>query len=265
MFYRECGSFEGEKNMTVQEILDLEKTNSSDIILLKEGMFIRAYNSSAMRLSTKVKTLKVNTKFIKLVGQTVMYCGFPEKLLPQLRIQCVEKKYGWREHGEKRVDILGVAMPGEDYEAWVKDVLSKAETPNVTAKKEINDFPGVPVGDQHVERAEKLKTLAPVIEKHYDLIKWMIPKISQFPRDQRFLLADRIEKYLLDILELLLAAMYSPRRKEYLLEVNHKIDLIRLLTRLAKDLKYVSVKAYDYVCQQFFEIGCMVGGWLKQS
>ena len=112
---------------------------------------------------------------------------------------------------------------------------------------------------------EKLKTLAPVIEKHYDLIKWMIPKINQFPRDQRFLLADRIEKHLLDILELLLAAMYSPRRKEYLLKANHKIDVLRLLMRLAKDLKYINVKAYDYVCRQFMEIGCMVGGWVKQS
>ena len=251
--------------MTIKEILDIEKTNSSDIILFKEGIFFRAYNGSAMRISSKIKKLKVNTKFIKVVGQTVMYCGFPENLLPELRNQCVEKKYGWRVHGEKRVDILDVAVPGEDYEAWVRDVLSKAETPNATAKKEMNDFSGTPVGDKYVERAEKLKTLAPVIEKHYDLIKWMIPKINQFPRDQRFLLADRIEKYLLDILELLLAAMYSARRKEYLLKVNYKIDVLRLLVRLAKDLKYVNVRAYDYVCQQFFEIGSMVGGWLKES
>ena len=102
--------------MTVQEILDLEKTNSSDIILLKEGIFYRAYNGSAMRMTTNVKTLKVNTKFVKAVGQTVMYCGFPEKILSDVRNRCAERKYGWREQGEKRVDILGVAMPDENYE-----------------------------------------------------------------------------------------------------------------------------------------------------
>ncbi len=112
---------------------------------------------------------------------------------------------------------------------------------------------------------EKLKTMAPVIEKHYDLIKWMIPKINQFPRDQRFLLADRIEKLLLDVMELLVAAMYSSRRKEYLLKVNYKLDVLRLLVRMAKDLKYINVRAYDYVCRQFLEIGRMVGGWVKQS
>ncbi|MFH0753183.1 MAG: diversity-generating retroelement protein Avd [Candidatus Omnitrophota bacterium] len=109
------------------------------------------------------------------------------------------------------------------------------------------------------------KTLAPVIEKHYDLIKWMIPKINQFPRDQRFLLADRIEKLLLDVLELLVAAMYSSRRKEYLHKVNYKLDVLRLLMRLSKDLGYVNVKAYDFVAKQFLEIGRMVGGWMKQS
>ena len=109
------------------------------------------------------------------------------------------------------------------------------------------------------------KTMAPVIEKHYDLVKWILPKIGQFPRDQRFLLADRIEKILIDILELLVAAMYSAHRREFLLKVNYKLDVLRLLLRLAKDLKYLNVKAYDYVCRQFLEIGRMVGGWLKQS
>jgi hypothetical protein len=119
--------------------------------------------------------------------------------------------------------------------------------------------------DKALDTKKEIKTLAPVIEKYYDLVKWMIPKINQFPRDQRFLLADRIEKILLDVLELLLAAMYSSRRKEYLQRVNYKLDVLRLLMRLSKDLKFVNVRAYDYVCRQFLEIGRMVGGWMKQS
>ena len=109
------------------------------------------------------------------------------------------------------------------------------------------------------------KTLAPVIEKHYDLVKWMIPKISQFPRDQRFLLADRIEKHLLEVLELLMAAMYSPKRREFLIKVNYKLDVLRLLMRLSMDLGYVHVKAHDHVSRRFLEIGNMVGGWMKRS
>jgi hypothetical protein len=44
------------------------------------------------------------------------------------------------------------------------------------------------------------------ITKIYDLLKWTIPHLAKFPRDQRFLLGDRIEVHLLDILELLLSA-----------------------------------------------------------
>ena len=43
-------------------------------------------------------------------------------------------------------------------------------------------------------------TTAPVVEKRYQLILWMLPKLAKFPRDQHFLLADRIERCLLDIL-----------------------------------------------------------------
>jgi hypothetical protein len=43
----------------------------------------------------------------------------------------------------------------------------------------------------------------------YDLLKWSIPTIEKFPRSQRFLLGDRIENNILDILELLIRANYS--------------------------------------------------------
>ena len=54
------------------------------------------------------------------------------------------------------------------------------------------------------------KTAVPiVVEKHYKLILWLLRKIANFPRDQRYLLADRIEDLVLDILELLVKAVYQ--------------------------------------------------------
>ena len=38
------------------------------------------------------------------------------------------------------------------------------------------------------------------ITKLYDLLLWIIPKLEKFPRSQKFLIADRIETMLLDIL-----------------------------------------------------------------
>ena len=110
-----------------------------------------------------------------------------------------------------------------------------------------------------------MKTITPVVEKHYQLILWMLPKIANFPKDQRFLLADRIERILLDILEMLIEAVYSRNKREILIKVNLKLDLLRFMMRIAKDMKYVNLNAYDFFCQSSIEIGKMVGGWLKAS
>lgn len=108
-----------------------------------------------------------------------------------------------------------------------------------------------------------MKKLTPVVEKHYQLILWMLPKMAKFPKDQRFLLADRIEKNLLDTLEMLIEAVYSKDKRKILISANLKLDILRFLMRIAKDMKYVSLKGYDFFCQSVLEIGRMVGGWLK--
>lgn len=110
-----------------------------------------------------------------------------------------------------------------------------------------------------------MQKITPVVEKHYRLILWMLPKIANFPKDQRFLLADRIERVLLDILEMLIEAVYSKNKREILIKVNLKLDVLRFMMRIAKDMKYVNVNAYDFFCQSSIEVGKMVGGWLKAS
>lgn len=110
-----------------------------------------------------------------------------------------------------------------------------------------------------------MRTITPVVEKHYKLLLWMLPKIANFPKDQRFLLADRIEGILLDILELLIEAVYSKEKKALLVKVNLKLDFLRFMMRLAKDMKYVNLKGYDFFCQSAIEVGRMVGGWSKAS
>jgi hypothetical protein len=108
-----------------------------------------------------------------------------------------------------------------------------------------------------------MEKVTPVVEKHYKLILWMLPKMANFPKDQRFLLADRIERILMDILEMLIEAVYSKDKRGILIKVNLKLDVLRFMMRIAKDMKYVNVNAYDFFCQSVLEIGRMVGGWIK--
>lgn len=110
-----------------------------------------------------------------------------------------------------------------------------------------------------------MEKITPVVEKVYQLILWILPKLAKFPRDQRFLLGDKIEVALLDILELLITAVYSKEKKEVLTRANLRLEHLRFLTRITKDMGYINLKSYDFFCGQVLEIGRMIGGWMKSQ
>ena len=110
------------------------------------------------------------------------------------------------------------------------------------------------------------KTAVPiVVDKHYKLILWLLPKMANFPKDQRYLLADKIEMLLLEILELLIKAVYVKEKRAVLMEANLKLDVLRFMVRIAKDMKYININSYDFFCRSAIEIGKMTGGWLKAN
>ncbi len=103
------------------------------------------------------------------------------------------------------------------------------------------------------------------LTRTYDLLLWVIPVLEKFPRSQRFLLGERIETFLLDIMELLIKAVYTKNKTGILKEANLKIETLRYLIRLSKDLKFLSTKRYEYISEKLNEIGMEVGGWLKYA
>ena len=104
-----------------------------------------------------------------------------------------------------------------------------------------------------------------VITKTYDLMLWFIPIIGRFPRSQRFVLGERLERNLYDILEALVRAKFRRDRRELLDEANMCLDILRFQVRLAKDLDLLSVKRYEYVARRLDDMGKEVGAWLKAS
>ncbi len=109
------------------------------------------------------------------------------------------------------------------------------------------------------------KTLKEVnaLTKTYDLLLWIIPQLEKFPKSQRYLLGDRIETRLLDIMELIIEAIYTKNKTALLKEANLKIEQLRYLIRLVMDLKYLSINRYEHVSKCLNEIGSEIGGWIK--
>jgi hypothetical protein len=43
------------------------------------------------------------------------------------------------------------------------------------------------------------------------------------------------------------------------------LDKLRIVIRLTKDLKFISIRQYQFAAEKINEIGKMLGGWIKVS
>jgi hypothetical protein len=105
------------------------------------------------------------------------------------------------------------------------------------------------------------------VEACRDLIVWLFQKVEKFPRARRHTLGARIENMALEALERLVMAAYSkPAEKPRHLEMaNTKLDLLRHLWRLGRDLRMLDEKAHRYGAGLMLGIGAQIGGWKKAT
>ena len=102
-----------------------------------------------------------------------------------------------------------------------------------------------------------------VITKMYDFILWSCNHTSKFPRNHRFVLGERIERNLYDLLESLIEAKYSRARTPLLQKANLRLEILRFQMRLAKDLQCLRVESYAFAAKAIDDIGKLIGGWLR--
>ena len=98
----------------------------------------------------------------------------------------------------------------------------------------------------------------PALEAMYGLTLWLIPTLEHFPRRQKFLLGDRIQTTAVASLEDLTEATFTRRRARLLDRVNLDLDKLRLLLRLAKDLRYLDRRRYEHAARRLDEVGRLV-------
>ncbi len=104
-----------------------------------------------------------------------------------------------------------------------------------------------------------------IITKTYDFILWSCNHTSKFPRNHRFVLGERIERGLYELLEILIRAKYRRDRQELLEQANLSLEVLRFQVRLAKDLQCLKVESYGFAAKAIDEIGKLVGGWIKSG
>jgi len=105
----------------------------------------------------------------------------------------------------------------------------------------------------------------PIFTKLYALYRAIADTLPSFSKTQRYSLGERLERIVLDTLELLFFVPMSPSKLETLQTMSVKVDLLKVLLRLAKDTQALSEGKYLALQEMIQEVGKMLGGWIRTT
>lgn len=105
----------------------------------------------------------------------------------------------------------------------------------------------------------------PIFTKLYDFYKGLTQAATTFPKTKRYTLGQRLDNITLDIFELLFSIPQTQNKIATLQKMSIKLDILKILLRLAKDSQAISNKTYLEMQSVLQEIGKMLGGWIKST
>lgn len=91
-----------------------------------------------------------------------------------------------------------------------------------------------------------------LLSKWYEFVKWLIGRVDQFPKNQRFILGQRLVDTCLDIHECLIEVAYScgTAKHDQLARANRKLEVLRWLVRPAHERELLSGRQFAFSSEQ---------------
>jgi len=105
---------------------------------------------------------------------------------------------------------------------------------------------------------------SPIFSKTYDMLRWLIPQTVKFPRQQRFVLAEAVQRTALHFQEQLIEAAYAEQPLPVLRAADVSLAKLRTYLRLCRDLEVIKFNQYEHVARMLNEIGRLLGGWINK-
>ena len=104
-----------------------------------------------------------------------------------------------------------------------------------------------------------------LLEKTYELLKETQITIRQYPKSEKYALAQDTKKAVQDFMTLIIAAKKKYHKKTTLQDADIKLEQIRYYYRMGKEFHYMNIKRYEILSRLNVEIGKMLGGWIKTN
>jgi hypothetical protein len=105
----------------------------------------------------------------------------------------------------------------------------------------------------------------PLYVHWYKTLNWILDSVERMPKNVRFTIATRISELSLDIIELIIEAIYQKQRTGPLNAINMKLEKLRVLFRISFERHYLSIRQYEHISRALNEAGKMAGGWQKHG
>lgn len=103
-----------------------------------------------------------------------------------------------------------------------------------------------------------------LIQKTYDFVVWLYPLINRLPKNHRTIIGKTLEELALLLLMSIIKGNKARDnvRKNFQNEASDTLDYLRIMLRLSKDIRLISVKQYLMSAEKLNEIGKMLTSWM---
>lgn len=109
---------------------------------------------------------------------------------------------------------------------------------------------------------------SPLFLKSFETLGWILNHTEKFPKQQRFVMAQRMTDAALAFHDHLVRATKVQEKMVPLVEADFHLERLKVYNRLAVKLKLSSFAQYEYLAKELDALGKLLGGWqrrLKQA
>lgn len=105
----------------------------------------------------------------------------------------------------------------------------------------------------------------PIFKKSYDFYKTLYIFRTTIPKQDKYVIWQKAEELTIEIIEGIISASYKQKfeKNTVLEQVSLKLNILRTILRLMKDVKTIDNRKYTLLEEPLDEIGRMLGGWIK--